>query len=194
MHLSKDFITLQGLQHDLVLRLAFSLSLTGPTGHVSLSSRATFPALTIIHETYMQPATRFHAPEPNSNPSVLQYHLPRHDHHVFTSGPSQPHYSECERCRDTISGLPNAETRKYGPPKKYTQSNLVGKSIMIAKCLCAMPRGSNSIEHSFHWLKKLPRVERCVFSTALPEVPHSDLRSHRISPFSPTNVIQIIPF
>lgn len=46
-----------------------------------------------------------------------------------------------------------------------------------------MPRGSDFIEHSLRLRenkdKKITKLERCVFSTALPEVPHSDLRSHR---------------
>ena len=49
-----------------------------------------------MHETYM----RFRALELNL--LVLQNHRPRRDHRIFyPSGLGQPHYSECERRRDT---------------------------------------------------------------------------------------------
>jgi hypothetical protein len=59
-----------------------------------------------------------------------------------------------------------------------------------------MPRGSNFTEYSRYSIGKqrpkfFPSAERCVDFTALPEDPRSDLRSHRISPFSPTIVIQV---
>ena len=114
---------------------------------------------------------RFHALGPNPFASTTRsfFHL---------SGSSQSHYSECERCRDK-----KTETRNYCSSKiacNLTFSGIVLRSACVRRLV---------MEHLLLWRKQRPKkplsVERFVVSTTLPvDLRRSDLRTHRITPYS----------